>query len=91
VPGLEIQAAAVLFIRITQPSHVHTCCARGIKLDDRVASVRGAKGRLVASVLLEGREHVKPDLGPEIEMVLAQDARKCAEAVNTCRAKLSGS
>jgi hypothetical protein len=64
-----------------------------MQLPETTASESGyqRQARLVASVLLEGREHVKPELGPEIEKVLAQDARKCAEAVNTCRAKLSRS
>ena len=44
---------------------------------------------MIANVLLEGREHMGLDLGPEIEEALAKDVEESAEAANvkekTCR------
>jgi hypothetical protein len=44
---------------------------------------------MIANVLLEGREHMGLDLGPEIEEVLAKDQRESTEVANTSGAKLS--
>lgn len=40
---------------------------------------------MIANVLLEGREHMGLDLGPEIEQALAKDAEESAEAANIKR------
>jgi hypothetical protein len=44
---------------------------------------------MIANVLLEGREHMGLDLGPEIEEALARDSQESAEAAKTSGAKLS--
>lgn len=38
---------------------------------------------MIANVLLEGREHMRLDLGPEIEKALANDAQESVEAAAT--------
>jgi hypothetical protein len=40
---------------------------------------------MIANVLLEGREHMRLDLGPEIEEALAKDLEESAEAANVKR------
>jgi hypothetical protein len=40
---------------------------------------------MIANVLLEGREHMGLDLGPEIEEALAKDVEERAEAANVKR------
>lgn len=41
------------------------------------------QARLIAAVLLEGREHLGLDLGPQIEEALAKDVEESAEATAT--------
>ena len=40
---------------------------------------------MIANVLLEGREHMGLDLGPEIEQALAEDVEETAETANVKR------
>lgn len=44
---------------------------------------------MIANVLLEGREHMCLDLGPEIEEALAKDAQENTEAAEMSGTKLS--
>jgi hypothetical protein len=43
---------------------------------------------MVANVLLEGREHMGLDLGPELEKVLAKDSQESTEGAKTAQPKL---
>jgi hypothetical protein len=43
---------------------------------------------MIANVLLEGREHMGLDLGPEIEQALAKDLEQSTDAAKTSQAKL---
>jgi hypothetical protein len=85
--ALRVEKNPVIAMTVLERTGVTAYRGERMQLPETTASESGyeRQARLVASVLLEGREHMGLDLGPEIETALAKDVEESAEAANVKR------
>lgn len=88
--ALQVGKNPAVGYRILEGTGVAPCQGERLQLPESTSeSGYERQARLVANVLLEGHQHMGVELPPEIEEVLASDARECAEeAVETPGSRL---
>jgi hypothetical protein len=83
--ALRVEKNPMLGLAILERTGVTAYRGERMQLPETTPSESGyeRQARLVAAVMLEAREQMGVDLGPDIEKALAKDARECAEAAAT--------
>jgi hypothetical protein len=88
--ALRVEKNPMLGLAILERTGVTAYRGERMQLPATTASESGyeRQARLVTAVLLEARDQMGVELPPEIEEVLANDARECANAAKSSEAKL---
>ena len=88
--ALQVDKNPMLGLAILERTGVTAYRGERMQLPETTASESGyeRQARLVTAVLLEARDQMGVELPPEIEEVLANDARECANAAKSSEAKL---
>jgi len=83
--ALRVDKNPMIGLAILERTGVTAYRGERMQLPETTASESGyeRQARLVTAVLLEAREQMRVELGPDIEKALAKDARECAEAAAT--------
>jgi hypothetical protein len=87
--ALRVEKNAMIGLTVLERTGVTAYRGERMQLPESTASESGyeRQARLVTAVMLEAREQMGVDLGPDIEKALAKDARECAHAAKSLGAK----